>query len=177
MAQLLPQLQSNFAHLLRAKGCSFNTGIMVVNHQERKCYWDHWTNFIAPFHHVDPMLTSIPTMQQVELLTAFTKHVHGGHCGKGQWVHAGTVQVAICTIGKTFKLDGCENPLHHAEGRYWLPLERQIEGLQQQDPPAQCKLAVPVSLVEHLVKLGASSNSPKVQATCDMYTISFYYLL
>ena len=92
-------------------------------------------------------------------------------------VRAGTVQVAVCAIGKTFEMDRRPNPLYCAKGRYWLPLERQIEGYQCQDPPSQCKLAIPISLVEYLVKLGASSNSPKLQATCDACTITFYYLL
>ena len=75
-------------------------------------------------------------------------------------------------------MDGCPNPLYHAEGHYWLPLECQIEGYQCQDPPShQCKLAIPISLVKYLVQLGASSNSPKLQATCDACTITFYYLL
>ena len=74
-------------------------------------------------------------------------------------------------------MDGRPNPLYHAEGHYWLPLECQIEGYQHQDPPSQCKLAIPISLIEYLVQLGASSNSPKLQSTCDACTIAFYYLL
>ena len=92
-------------------------------------------------------------------------------------VRAGTIQVAVCAISKTFKMDGCPNPLYCTKGRYWLPLKCQIEGYQRQDPPSQCKLAVPISLVEYLVQLGASSNLPKLQATCDACTIAFYYLL
>jgi hypothetical protein len=150
---------------------------VAANHKERERYWQHWSDFIAPFRHVDPKLTNIPTAQRIELITAFAEHVRHGSCGRRQQVRAGTVQVAVCAIGKTFEMDGRPNPLYRAEGRYWLPLERQIEGYRRQDPPSQCKLAVPVSLVEYLVQLGASSNSPKLQATCDACTIAFYYLL
>ena len=177
MAQLPPQLQDNFAHLLRTKGKSIDTGIMAANHKERERYWQHWSDFIAPFHHMDPKLTNIPTTQCIELITAFAEHVRHGSCSCGQQVRAGTIQVAVCAIGKTFEMDRHPNPLYHAEGRYWLPLKHQIEGYQHQDPPSQCKLAVPISLIEYLVQLGASSNSPKLQATCDACTIAFYYLL
>ena len=150
---------------------------MAANHKERERYWQHWSDFITPFHHVDPKLTNIPTAQCIELLTAFTKHVCNGSCGHGQQVRAGTIQVAVCAISKTFEMDRRPNPLYCAEGRYWLPLKHQIEGYWCQDPPSQCKLAVPISLIEYLVKLSASSNSPKLQATCDACTITFYYLL
>jgi hypothetical protein len=74
-------------------------------------------------------------------------------------------------------MDGRPNPTYRCEGKYWLQLERQIEGYRRQDPPAQHKLAVPVSLVEYLVKFGTQSSSTKVTAICDMCTVAFYYLL
>ena len=177
MVQLLPQLQDNFASLLQTKGQSINVGIMVVNHKERECYWDHWTNFVMPFHNMDPMLSIVPIIHQIELLTAFAEHIHKHNCGQGQQVRAGTIQVTVCAIGKTFELDGLMNPLYHTKGRYWLPLEHQIEGYHCQDPLAQCKLAIPISLIEYLVKLVASSSSSKVQATCNMCTAALYFLL
>ena len=128
MAQLPTQLQANFTSLLRIKGQSIDAGVMATNHKERQRCWEHWSNLIAPFHHVDPKLTNLPTTQCIELLTAFAKHVHHGNCGQGQQVRAGTIQVAVCAIGKTFEMDGCPNPLYCAKGRYWLPLEWQIEG-------------------------------------------------
>ena len=123
------------------------------------------------------MLTSVSTNDRIELLTAFAEHVRTGACGQGNRVRAGTVQVAICAIGKTFELDGLPNPSYRTEGRYWLQLERQLEGFRRQDPPAQHKLAVPVSLINFLINQGNSSPSTKVKAICDMCSIAFYYLL
>ena len=76
------------------------------------------------------MLTTVPMLDRIELLPAFAEHVLTGACGQGVRVRAGTIQVAICAIGKTFKLDGLSNPLYRTDGRYWLPLERQIEGFR-----------------------------------------------
>jgi hypothetical protein len=123
------------------------------------------------------MLTGVPNPERIELLAAFAERVRRGHCGNGNTVRAGTVQVALCAIGKTFEMDGLPNPTYRCEGKYWLQLERLIEGYRRHDPPAQHKVAVPVSLVEYLTDLGTDSSSPKVQAICDMSTIAFYYLL
>ena len=74
------------------------------------------------------MLTMVSTYDRIELLTAFAEHVRTGTCSQGNRVCAGTVQVAICAISKTFELDGLPNPSYCTEGRYWLQLERQLEG-------------------------------------------------
>jgi integrase len=123
------------------------------------------------------MLTSVPTAERIELLSTFAERVRDGHCGNGNRVRAGTVQVALCAIGKSFEMDGRPNPTYRCEGKYWLQLERLIEAYRRQDPPAQHKLAVPVSLVEHLQDLRKTSSSEKVITVCDMSTIAFYYLL
>jgi hypothetical protein len=90
---------------------------MAVNHRERKCYWKHWTAFIKPFAGVDSLLTNVPVSdEQIKLLTAFAEQVREGHCGHVITVQAGTIQVMLCTIGKTFKLDGLPNPAYYCEG-------------------------------------------------------------
>ena len=177
MARLPTEHQASFSSLLQAKGQSIDAGVVAATHTERLRYWHHWERFVAPFRGVGPMLTNTTTNERIELLTSFAEHVRSGACGQGNQVRTGTVQVAICAIGKTFELDGLQNPVYRTEGRYWLPLERQLEGFRRHDPPAQHKLAVPISLVEHIVNLGTSSPSNKVRAICDMCTIAFYYLL
>lgn len=123
------------------------------------------------------MLTGVPDPERIELFAAFVERVRRGHYGNGTRVRAGTVQVALRAIGKTFEMDGLPNPTYRSEGKYWLQLERLIEAYRRQDPPAQHKLAVPVSLVTYLYHLGTNSTSDKVQALCDMSSIAFYYLL
>ena len=48
MAQLLPQLQDNFTCLLQTKGQSIDAGIVVMNHKERQCYWNHGQTLLHP---------------------------------------------------------------------------------------------------------------------------------
>jgi hypothetical protein len=150
---------------------------VAANTRERKRYWKHWEFFVAPFDGVDAMLSSVQDPERIELLTVFAERVQTGHYGNGATVRAGTVQVALRAIGKTFEMDGLPNPTYRCEGRYWLKLERLIEAYRRQDPPPQHKLAVPVSLINHLHELGTTSKSDKVQAICDMSAIAFYFLL
>ena len=79
--------------------------LMVASHMERKHYWHHWTLFIEPFHGVDPKFTNVSTDDRIKLITTFAKHIHTGTCGQGNCIQAGTIQVVVCTIGKTFELD------------------------------------------------------------------------
>ena len=124
MARLPPEQQASFSSLLQTKGQSIDAGVVAASHKERKRYWHHWERFIEPFRGVDPMFTTVSTLDRIKLLTAFAEHVRTGACGQGVQVRAGTIQVMICAIGKTFELDGLPNPLYRTEGRYWLQLER-----------------------------------------------------
>jgi hypothetical protein len=126
---------------------------------------------------VDEMLTGVPNSERIELLATFAERVRNGNYSNGNRVRAGSVQVALRAVGKTFEMDGLPNPTYRSEGKYWLQLERLIEAYRRQDPPAQHKLAVPVSLITYLHGLGQTSPSDKVQAVCDMASIAFYFLL
>jgi hypothetical protein len=117
------------------------------------------------------------TPVRINLLLGFAVRVRRGDYGDGHQVRAATVQVALRAIGKTFELEGLPNPTYRSEGKYWLMIQRQIEAYRRQDPPAQHKLAIPVSVINHLIKVGANSKSVKLQACCDMSTIAFYFLL
>jgi hypothetical protein len=150
---------------------------MAANHKDRQRYWALWAEYIAPFAGVDEMLTGVPDPTRIELILGFAHRIRWGHYGDGTKVRAGSVQVALRAIGKTFELDGLPNPTYRSEGKYWLKIQRLIEAYRRQDPPPQHKLAVPVSVVNHLVDVGSTSKSDKLRASCDMATIAFYYLL
>jgi hypothetical protein len=75
-----------------------------------------------------------------------------------------------------FELVGLPNPTYRSKGKYWV--QQQIEAHQCQDsPPIQHKLAVPVAIINHLIEVGLTSTSDKLQASCDMSTIAIYFLL
>ena len=149
---------------------------MAANHKERRKYWKDWVEFAANCG-VEPKLQNTPAADKIATLTAFAERVRAGHCGRGSRVRAQTVQVALRAIGTTCELDGLPNPIYRSEGRYLKPLERQIESFRRQDPPPSHKLAVPVSVVEHLLRVANKANNEKLNAEANLTCIAFYYLL
>jgi hypothetical protein len=73
------------------------------------------------------MLTNVPTSTRINLLLGFTCWVQHGDYGEGYQVRAGTIQVMLHAIGKTFELEGLPSPTYRSEGKYWLMLQCQIE--------------------------------------------------
>ena len=74
-------------------------------------------------------------------------------------------------------LAGLDNPIWRSEGRYLLPLERQVEAFRRADPPPEHKLAVPVAVPEHLIQVSQAAQHPRNEAVADLVTIGFYFLL
>jgi hypothetical protein len=123
------------------------------------------------------MLTNVNDKDRIDLLITFAQWIRAGNGGNGHQVRCASVQVALRAIGATFELAGQANPTYRSEGRYWLALERQLEAFRRADPPATPKLAVPVSLVNHLNVVGLHSTDPKIKASSDLCLIAFYFLL
>ena len=74
-------------------------------------------------------------------------------------------------------LAGLDNPIWRSEGRYLLPLERQVEAFRRADPPPEHKLAVPVAVPAHLIRVSQAAQHPRNEAVADLVTIGFYFLL
>jgi hypothetical protein len=123
------------------------------------------------------MLLKLPNPDRIKLLLGFAHRIRHGHYGDGSKVQAGSIQVALHVVGKTFELDGIRNPTYRSKGKYWLKIQQVIKAYRQQDPPPQHKLAVPVAVVNHLVEISTRSTLDKLKASCDMATIAFYFLL
>jgi hypothetical protein len=166
MERLPIERQAEFTDLLRAAGEDVDAGVVAANHRERKRYWQFWRQYVEPFTGVDDMFTDVPDPNRIDLLLGFAYRVRQGDYGEGAQVRAGTVQVALRAIGKTFELEELPNPTYRSEGKYWLRIQR-----RRQDPLAQHKLAVPVSVVNHLIEVGLHATSDKTQAGCDMATM------
>ena len=62
------------------------------------------------------MLTDVPDPDRIDLLLGFAHRVRQGDYGDGAQVRAGSVQVALRAIGKTFELEGLPNPTYRSKG-------------------------------------------------------------
>jgi hypothetical protein len=101
-------------------------------------------------------------------LLRFAHRVRQGDYGEGAPVCAGSIQVALCAIGKTFELEKLPNPTYRSEGKHWLRIHGLVEASRRQDSPAHHKLAVPVSVVNHLVEVGMHATSEKKSVLCSI---------
>lgn len=149
---------------------------MDANNKERRKYWAHWQAYAIGCN-VDPWFRHTSIEDRGVALTAFAERVRSGYYGKQRRVGAQTVQIALRAVGTTFQLAGRTNPIWRSEGRYLLPIERQIERFKREDPPPKRQLAVPVTVPESLVQLSQVTKNPRDMAIADLSTIAFYYLL
>jgi hypothetical protein len=128
---------------------------------------------------LDPELRSGDPGTTVATLQAFAAFVRQGSVGRGRRVGTQTVQVALRAVGAHFELDAKPNPCYRdgTTPKYWKALEQQLEGYRREDPVAQAKLAVPVSVPRWCVTSGLKAATPKARAIGDLTNTAFYYLL
>jgi len=171
---------SHLARLLSAARADSTNGVLAQTQKVRLRYWTHWAHFTQQFQ-LDPFLEGVPYTLRVTLLTGFARHVREGHAGRGHTVRSGSVQDALCAVGKTFELDLRPNPTYQtgAYGTYWAPIRDMIRCYQRDDPKSSPQLAVPVALTEYLLDSHwtHTPSCPQAQATADLTNIAFYYLL
>ena len=150
---------------------------MDSNHQARRRYWTHWGPFLRELGHRDRYLAGTSISTRIALLTAFAERVRRGDYGRGRRVKADSVRLAIRAIGKTCELVGLPNPTYREPNRYLLPLARQLEAFQRDDPVSQPQLAVPVTVPHHIYDVYSTSKSAKLRAIGDLALIAFFFLL
>lgn len=181
--------QAEYARLFRAAGKATAHGVVDQTAKVQLRYWKAWERFTVPLG-VDPFLQGLPTSQRIELLHIFAQHIREGGAGRGHQVRAGSVQDALCAIGKTCELAALDNPIYRCAGaqKYHLKLERQLRAYSRDDPPRTPKLAVPVALPRYLIRQAyrkakrtpnakSIANAAKTEAVADLINIAFYYLL
>ena len=81
-------------------------------------------------------------------------------------------------------MDGQPNPTYqNRKGtKYWTKLQDQFRYYKRQDPATLPQLAVPVTLIEHILDQAFNSQARtpacrKQLATADLINIAFYFLL
>ena len=176
MATIPAATKINFARDVIAAGRAIDTGVVAANTKSRTKYWRHWTRYAASLH-VDPLLQDVEPIIRDTVLTAFAARVRTGHYGRRCQVKVQTVTDALSAISKTIELAGLQSPVYRAHNVYTLPIQRCIEGMRRQDPPAVPQLALPIEVPTFLAKEAAATGDPKAKTIGDLSLIAFYYLL
>lgn len=166
----------NFASDVLAAGHAIELGVVAATTKTRKRYWRHWCRYTAALF-VDPLLQNTDPIIRDTVLTGFAARVRTGHYGKGRQIKVQGVADALSAISKTIELAGLPSPVYRHHQVYTLAIQRCIEGMRRQDPPAVPQIAVPITVPNFLCTAGAASTNTKAKAIGDLTLIAFYYLL
>ena len=85
--------------------------------------------------------------------------------------------MALRAISTKIQLDGQQNPLVEAEGKYPKKISELLEAYRREDPPSTPKLAVPLSVPRYILASNMAKPSAKARTIGDMVLIAFYFLL
>jgi hypothetical protein len=110
-------------------------------------------------------------------LLTFAVAVREGKYGLGNQVKVQSVKWALRHVAQKLVLDGHPNPRCASPAQHTLdlPIAWIIKKFRDEDPPAQPKLAIPVSTITTI-----SENyrwTPHLDAVADLKLIAFFYLL
>jgi len=149
---------------------------VAVNNAQCDRYWHHWCTFLWPSF--DPHLCGRTPEERISLLQAFAEWARQGRLGRGHQVRASTVQAALSAIGKSFELDGYDNPLFLKHTNQLHPrIDRQLESYRRSDPPTRPQLAVPVAVPNWVYLASRQSQRPQIRAIGELCLLAFYFLL
>jgi len=110
-------------------------------------------------------------------LLTFAVAVRGRQYGKGHQVQVQSVVFALRAVAQKYVLDGYPDPrcASPAQQSLDLPIARLLKKYDDEDPPPEPKLAVPISTITTIVE--KYRWTAHLSAVADLVIIAFFYLL
>jgi hypothetical protein len=145
-----------------------------VDGTERDRWWKAWTEHNIVLYGITDPSNETPTTDR---LLTFAVAVREGKYGLGHQVKVQSVERALRHVAQKYVLDGHPDPRRAspAQQSLDLPISRLIKSFSDSDPPAQPKLALPISTI---TAIAANYRwTPHLDAVADLVTIAFFYLL
>jgi hypothetical protein len=118
-----------------------------------------------------------PTTPDTDKLLTFAVAVREGKYGRGTQVKVQSVEKALRHVAQKLVLDGHPDPrkASPAQQSLDLPISRLLKSFGDRDPPAEPKLAIPISTI---TAISTSYRwTPHLDAVADLVTMAFFYLL
>ena len=149
-------------------------GSATVDGSQRQKYWKAWEG------HCKLYQTSShgkPPPDARNMLLTFAVAVREGQYGLRHQVKVQLVSKALRAFAQKYVLDGHHNPQQSSQAQHSLdlPIAHIINKFGDNDPPAEPKLAVPMSTIK---KISLHYHfSGHHQAVADLCIIAFFYLL
>ena len=169
MARIPLATKTDFARDVVSAGQAIDLGVVAKTTWTCEKYWSKWCRYATSIH-VDLLLQSTDPLIRDIVITAFAARVRTGYYGLQNKVKVQSVSNALSAISNTIKLAGLKSPLYRDVNYYNLSIERCLEGMRKEDPPAIPQLAVPITVPTELAKLAYTTDDAKMQAIGDLYT-------
>ena len=117
-----------------------------------------------------------PALCTDRLLT-FAVAVREGKYGLGHQVKVQSVATALRLVSQKLVLDGHPDPRRASPAQHALdlPISRLLKKYNEEDPPAEPKLAIPISMITSIAK--NYRWTPHLSAAANLVIIAFFYLL
>jgi len=166
---------SSVAEIERLRDTAWEAiGSATVGGAAKKKYWQAWRQHCKLYR---VSSDGAPPANATDMLLTFAVAVREGQHGNGSQVKVQSVSKALCAVAQKYVLDG-----HHdlrrsspAQHSLDLPIARLLKKYDDEDPPPQPKLAVPMSTLETLIAKYTFSTHHRTVA--DLCIIAFFYLL
>lgn len=152
-------------------------GDATVDGPARATSWRNWAAWCAHFN-FPKFLGGTPREDHSSVLMAFAAKVRAGTFGKGQRVGGQSVATTLRHVAQTFVLAGYGDPrrsIHSPE--LGLAFTRLYHSYKNEDPAPKPQLALPISVIEDILKNEGASPSPTDQALADLVILAFFFLL
>jgi hypothetical protein len=150
-------------------------GTATVDRTERDRYWRAWTMHCGLYPKgIDSRSTASETTDR---LLTFAVAVREGKYSLGNQVKVQSVERALRHVAQRLILDGHPDPRRASPAQHSLdlPIVWLIKKFRDEDPPAQPKLAIPISTITALAK--NYRMTPHLDAVTDLVIVAFFYLL
>jgi hypothetical protein len=119
----------------------------------------------------------MPPTNVGDMLLTFAVAVREGKYGLGRQVKVQSVAVALRSVAQKYVLDGHPDPRRASPAQHALnlPIARILKRFDDDDPPPEPKLAIPVSTITAIARGYRFTERHSVVA--DLVLVAFFYLL
>jgi hypothetical protein len=149
----------------------------TVDGQARATSWRNWSSWCTRFN-FNTFLVGTPKEHQSHVLMAFAARVRSGAFGNGRQIGCQSVATALRHISQTFVLANYGDPRRELYSpELGLAFTRLFNSYRNEDPAPKPQLALPISVIEDVMKNEGASQSPKDQALADLVVLAFFFLL
>lgn len=150
-------------------GRYIQSGRVAATSETKAKYWSHWKIF-AEEQGCQPYLDGPGDDPDGKAILRYAVRVRRGSYGRGRTVRVQTVEKALAAVSEGFDMDRrhrLRNPVLIDGSRREPKLKLLLQGMRREDPPKSSKLAVPIDVIDWLLKYyGGNEGMNQIARLC-----------